>query len=395
MNEKPVIIVAAYNRVHSLQRLLYSLSRTSCPENTKLVISIDYSDDNIAIVDCANQFEWNAGDKEVIVHPVNLGLKNHILSCGDLTENYGSVIILEDDLYVSPFFFDYTLQALDFYSDDENISGVGLFNYMHLDRVSSEPFSPVADANDVYFIQYACSWGQAWTHEQWVRFREWYDTSPDLSLIPGIPENVLKWPDRSWKKYFIGYVVLYNKYFVLPRVSLTANFDDIGTNRTLSTYQLQSVLLVDQKKFQFCHLKESLAVYDSHFEIMPDIIKRFNKVFDGYDFAVDIYGYKNPDKIKESFLLTTKKSRNILHGYAREMKPHEMNVIFNIPGRDIVLCRKDELIPESGRDKILTYVKKFNYYYRNVFSFKELMRFALFRVYRLLGFFDKFHKVPR
>lgn len=395
IKKKPAIVVVAYNRLHSLQRLLYSLSRAICPEDTKLIISIDHSEGNTAIVDCAYQFEWDAGDKEVIVHPSNLGLRKHILSCGDLSEKYGSVIILEDDLYVSPFFFDYVVQALDFYSDDENISGIGLFNYRHTEKVSSEPFVPVADAGDVYFVQYACSWGQAWTKRQWTEFRIWHETNPDLVKIPGMPENVIRWPERSWKKYFIGYMVLHNKFFVQPRVSLTANFDDIGSNRTLSTYEVQSVLLIEQKEFKFKYLKESVAVYDSHFEIMPDKIKNTHMILSGYDFAVDLYGYKNPGKIKESFLLTTKKSRNKIHGYARELKPHEMNIFFNIHGDEIVLCRKGDILPESRKERILKYISAFNYFYRTTLSFREVMIFIRYKIYKKMGLFANYHKLPK
>jgi len=395
MNEKPVIVVVAYNRLDSLKRLLYSLNKATYPVDTKLIISIDHSEGNNAIVDYAEKFEWGAGEKEVIVHTGNLGLRNHIIKCGDLSLKYGSVIILEDDLYVSPFFYDYSLQAMKFYSRHDNISGIGLFNYKYNERVNPEPFSPVIDASDVYFLQYACSWGQLWTSGQWAGFRQWYNTGPDLTKIQGVPEHVLWWPKRSWKKYFIGYMVLHNKYFVYPRVSLTSNFDEIGSNRRLSTFELQSTLLIERKKFAFRELSESLAVYDSYFEILPGLVPGFNKVFRGYNFAVDLYGNKNPEVIKEDYLLTTKKSTKYLYGYAREMKPHEMNVFFNIPGNDIVLCKKDDLLPETGREKILKFVKKFNYYYRSTLSFCELIKFAMFRIYRKLGLFDKNHKVPK
>ena len=394
-NEKPVIIVVAYNRLNPLKRLLSSLSRAGYPENTKLVISIDHSDDNSAIIDCAKEFEWPAGDKEVIAHASNMGLRNHILSCGDLTEKYGSAIILEDDLYVSPFFYDYAVQALDFYRDDERISGIGLFNYRHIEKVSSEPFSPVVDAGDVYFIQYACSWGQAWTGKQWHDFKKWYDSGPDLTNIEGMPKHALRWPESSWKKYFIAYMVLKDKYFVYPRISLTSNFDDIGSNRTLSTPEVQSVLLLEQKKFNFKELNESIAVYDAHFEILPAIITGFNKQLERYDFAVDIYGHKIPDKIREDHILTTKRSRAYLHSYAREMKPHEMNVILNIPGNEIVLCRKDDLMPEPGKERILKFVSGFNYFYRTTLTFREVLIFLKYKIYKNLGLFAKNPNVPK
>ncbi|MBK8698381.1 MAG: hypothetical protein IPN29_02055 [Saprospiraceae bacterium] len=68
-----------------------------------LVISIDMSDDEVvyALVD---SFLWPHGDKRVIKRERRLGLKEHVWVCGNLTTTYGSIIMLEDDLVVSPIF---------------------------------------------------------------------------------------------------------------------------------------------------------------------------------------------------------------------------------------------------------------------------------------------------
>ena len=75
-----------------------------------IVISIDASDteDVIQLVDA---FRWEHGDKRVIQREVNLGLRRHAIACGNLTEEYGTVIVLEDDLYVSRNFYKYALHA--------------------------------------------------------------------------------------------------------------------------------------------------------------------------------------------------------------------------------------------------------------------------------------------
>ncbi len=384
-NNKPAIVVVAYNRLNSLKRLLESLKRGFYPEDTKLIISIDHSPDNSAVVDCAREFTWNAGEKVVISHPENLGLKRHIISCGDFSRQYGSVIILEDDLYVSPFFYQYTLQAIEFYENQDDISGIGLFNYTHIEKSDNpEPFNPAVDDADVYFIQYACSSGQAWSYKQWNAFRQWYDSNPDIKTIEGMPEHVLKWTERSWKKFFIAYLILQNRFFVFPRVSLTSNFDDVGTNRGLSTFEVQSILLLDDKTFSFKSLQDSDIIYDAHFEMLPEKIRTFNKKLNSYNFAVDLYGHKNPDTIKENFLLTTKKCKGYTHSFTRSLKPHEMNVIMDIQGSDIFLCRKNQLIPPDRKDKVFSFISKFNYYYRTTLSLSEIMIFVYFRIHRKL-----------
>lgn len=99
----PAIVVVAYNRPLSVTRLLNSLSKAKyLVDNITLVISIDFenSDKHREVVKVVNDFEWKHGQKQIIQYEKNIGLKNHIISCGDLTEVYGSIILLEDDLVV-------------------------------------------------------------------------------------------------------------------------------------------------------------------------------------------------------------------------------------------------------------------------------------------------------
>src|SRR5574344_1345043 len=96
------IVVVAYNRLESLKRILASLSRGEYPrEPVELIISIDRGD-NQEVLQYADAFPWPHGEKRVIYRPENLGLKRHILTCGDLTQDHDGIILLEDDLVVSP-----------------------------------------------------------------------------------------------------------------------------------------------------------------------------------------------------------------------------------------------------------------------------------------------------
>ncbi|MFW5700074.1 MAG: hypothetical protein ACOCWM_00155 [Cyclobacteriaceae bacterium] len=388
----PVIVVVAYNRLNSIKRLLGSLKKGNYPYNTKLVISIDYAPGNSPVVEYAREYEWEAGDKKVIVHPSNIGLRNHIISCGDFSLEYGSVIILEDDLYVSPHFYSYAQQVMEFYSAEPNIGGIALFNYQHIENTQHpEPFRPLADDSDVYFLQYACSSGQIWTADQWKAFRKWYDTNPDIKTVRGMPEHVLMWPERSWKKFFIAFLIETNRYFVYPRYSLTTNFDDVGTNRGMSTFEVQSVLLIAERRFSFKSFRDSESVYDAHFEMQPETLKHYNGKLKDYNFSVDLYGHKNIDRINEDFILTTKKCTSPVYSFARSLKPHEMNIMFDIQGEDIFLCNKKYIDRLVKREKVRKFVSDFNYYYRNILEMNEIMLFVRYKIYnigvKIKGFF--------
>ena len=173
MQQNPAIVIIAYNRLHCLQRLVGSVLAAHYPEggNVTLIISIDKSD-HLEVQQYAESIEWPHGDKKVISHTVHLGLKKHVLHCGDLTDQYDSVIMLEDDLLVSPWFYDYALQASEFYKADRAVAGISLYNYQIAEN-RFFPFHPLHDGSDVYFIQVASSWGQLFHKDKWIAFRQW------------------------------------------------------------------------------------------------------------------------------------------------------------------------------------------------------------------------------
>ena len=97
--QHPAIVVVTYNRPDSLTRLLGSLSKARYPDGVPLVISIDGGGNRERkVVKTAEEFPWPHGKKKVICHEKNLGLREHILSCGDLTERYDSEILLGIDI---------------------------------------------------------------------------------------------------------------------------------------------------------------------------------------------------------------------------------------------------------------------------------------------------------
>jgi hypothetical protein len=374
MKNNPAIVVVAYNRLEPLKRLLGSLKRTVVNEGeVRLIISIDNDDNkNKSIADYAESFEWLLGTKEVIYHPSRLGLKNHILKCGNLSEKYGTVILLEDDLYVSPYFLEYTKKAQDYYKNDKNIAGISLYNYRH-NEVDKAPFIPFIDNSDVYFIQMAASWGQSWTKEQWSQFYNWYKSNPDLNLIKGLPKEILKWKETSWKKYFISYLIHFNKFFTFPTQSFTTNFNDPGTHYIFHSHYSQSPLMVREKEPSFISFSEAKNLYDVNFEILPQIFKEFNSELSGFDFEVDLYGTKPAHSITKPYILTIKPCKNPIFSYARALKPHEINVFYNLKGEDIHLCRTEDVLQDEQLKTDI--VKNFPYFFRNIYDRREMNLF--------------------
>jgi hypothetical protein len=341
------IIVIGYNRPKALDRLLNSLLNAVYPGSVDLIISIDGGKGDKEtgrkgdeVREMAVKFKWPFGEKKLIFHETNLGLRNHVLSCGDISQDYDGVIVLEDDLYVSPAFYQYTLQAFEYYKDDPKIAGISLYSHAY-NETAQFPFIPLTDGSDVFFLQYASSWGQFWSRRNWASFREWYDNRAPEDKSPGkLPANIRLWPGNSWKKYFIGFIIRHDLYFVYPRRSLTTIFGDEGTNIRIRETFLQVPLWLEKQKFQFITIDESFAVYDVYCELDPGRLKRLAPSIAETEFEVDLYGMKSQEDTSKEFFLSSRKCSSPLRTFGREMKPHEMNILADIPGDYFTLGAK-------------------------------------------------------
>jgi hypothetical protein len=331
MTVLPAIIVVAYNRPATLKRLLQSIAASHFAEvQIPMVISIDEGD-NAEVVQAAENFKWPHGTLRIIKRDKHLGLKEHILQCGDLTDEYGAVIMLEDDLYVSPYFYDYTCQALNFYvGDDQQLAGISLYNY-EIDETIFAPFEPYDDGADIYFMQVASSWGQCWASAQWQGFRQWLAGNEKVSEHEYLPDYIARWGEHSWKKHFIRYLMATDRYFVFPRDSLSTNFGEPGTN-TDRRGLFQVELLTRPKAFKFCKINESKSIYDTSFELKAEVLKKLNPFFENYDFEVDLHNTKDLNQITSPWLLSSKNCANPVQSFSNDLKPLILNMVNNEPG---------------------------------------------------------------
>jgi hypothetical protein len=322
------IVVVGYNRKDSLKRLLTSLQNAvyKNQDNIDLVISLDYSGSK----DCfelAGAFEWSWGVKKIIQQKNRLGLKAHIISCGNLTDEYGAIILLEDDLYVSKYFYQYAVQVVSFYNNDPKIAGIALYNY-RFNEFAKCPFEPISDQYDNYFLKVPCSWGQIWTNSQWKSFLHFFnDRTNDEGIF--IPDIVKLWPlESSWKRVFFEYMIAENKYFVYPRISLSTNFGDAGQHYNNIVSIWQTPMLMQDKEFFLSKLEDSISVYDAFFELDEVAINKIKKT--NISISFDLNGIKPIDQIKSDYILSAKKCHSPLGVYSNSLYPYECNYIYNI-----------------------------------------------------------------
>lgn len=360
---KIAVIIVTYNRPDALHRLLQSVGKAIFPENVSvpLIISIDYSgEDSCKII--ADNFNWEYGEKEVIYYDSNLGLKEHILKCGDYSKHFDGIIMLEDDLYVSPWFYKYTSEAFSFIANNNQIAGISLYSYRY-NEFADLSFEPIDDGYDNYYMQVPSSWGQFWSKEQWQAFREQYEiykTQGDNCFKEEyrFPEGVLNWPSKtSWKKYFFKYIVANNKYIFFPRLSLTTNCGDPGEHFLRGTLKYHVPLQLREKNYGFSKVEESLSVYDYTMDISYSTVVRINPALERYSFEVDLYGLKNIRNPATEYYLSVRESSNPELGFTCQFYPTDLNILLNVSGGFFSLSKASNFVKEVSKEKYIQLAK--------------------------------------
>lgn len=330
MEAKITLVAVGYNRTDALQRLLHSLEKADYSySDVRLVISLDHSG-NEEVIRVAESFEWKYGEKIVLCHSTRLGLRRHIISCGDLTEKYGAVMVLEDDLYVSPDFYNYATKTLEKYGNHPKIAGIALNTKREL-LESSYPFFPLRQGDDIFFQQFATSWGQVWNARMWKGFRSWYDVNQELPRHKDVPEVILNYPETSWAKFYQTYIVDTGKYFVYSYESLTTNFGDAGQHFGASSVSSQSVLFYGKQKYRMPEFENGVK-YDIYGE--PVGLARYLGVAEE-DFTCDMWGRKRVEAYQRYVLSSRKLSYKVLKCFGMQMKPMELNIIEQVEGEGL------------------------------------------------------------
>jgi hypothetical protein len=159
------IVLFAYNRIGPLKKTVEYLQKCYLSSESDLFI---YSD---AAKNAADEIEVNkvrdfistiGGFKgiHIVKAAINKGLANSII-CGvsEIINQFGKVIVLEDDLLVSSNFLNYMNSALAFYEYQPKVFSVSGFIF--------EMKIPDDYVYDVFFTKRNCSWGWAMWKDRW------------------------------------------------------------------------------------------------------------------------------------------------------------------------------------------------------------------------------------
>jgi hypothetical protein len=160
------IALFVYNRPDHTKQTVESLQKNALSKESELFIFSDGPKNDAAkkqVMEVRDYIKTISGFKRVniIEKEKNSGLANSIIAgVTELCERFGSVIVLEDDLIVSPHFLEYMNAALERYEKNERVMQISGFMF---------PVELKA-LTDAVFLPFTSSWGWATWQRAWQQF---------------------------------------------------------------------------------------------------------------------------------------------------------------------------------------------------------------------------------
>ncbi len=244
MNLAPIVLFV-YNRPQHTLRTLEALALNHLAKESILYIFADGPKDSANVEILANlaktreiikSKEWCK--KTIIVEAeINKGLARSIIDgVSKIVNEYGKIIVLEDDLVVSPYFLRYMNDALNTYSEDTSVACISGYVYPTRKKMP-----------ETFFIKGSDCWGWSTWKRAWDIFEsdstklmkelqsrsltskfDFDNTYPYTLML----QEHITGINNSWAIRWYASTFLKNKYCLHPGTSLVQNIgiDGSGTH---------------------------------------------------------------------------------------------------------------------------------------------------------------------
>ncbi|GAA0213597.1 glycosyltransferase [Methylophaga marina] len=164
MKKLAPIILFVYNRPIHTKHTVQALQKNTLASQSEIFIYSDgaKNDNQRELVNAVRKYlKEIEGFKKITVieRHANLGLANSIIDgVTKIVNEFGKVIVLEDDLVTSPYFLSYMNDGLSLYENDENVASIHGYVY------------PIDRLPETFFIKGADCWGWATWKRAWNIF---------------------------------------------------------------------------------------------------------------------------------------------------------------------------------------------------------------------------------
>ena len=242
MNVLAPIVVFTYNRPEHTLRTINALLMNPLANKSDIIIYSDSArtaNDNKAVDEVRNYISEITGFRSIkVIHRnKNFGLAESIIQgVTEALQQSEKIIVLEDDMVVSPYFLEYMNEALEQFVDDDRVISVHGYVY------------PVdIELPEAFFLPGADCWGWATWRRGWALFNsdgqylldelvrrhliQEFDYNGAYPFLNMLKEQI-KGENDSWAVRWYASAFLTNKLTLYPGRSLVNNIgnDSSGTH---------------------------------------------------------------------------------------------------------------------------------------------------------------------
>ena len=234
------ILLFVYNRPEHTQRVIASLRNNEEANQSHLFVYSDSWKDNndeTAVRKVRQLIHSISGFKEITIieRNKNWGLAHNIID-GVTTQvnRFGRVIVIEDDLLISPYFLRFMNEALECYKNEQQIGHIQAYD-----------FTQNTSLPDTFLIKWTGSWGWATWEDRWkladwemrsyAAFRRSRQDREFEKLQKGINRMLKQQMEGkldSWAVRWCYSLFVNDRLTVYPKISRTQNigFDGSGVH---------------------------------------------------------------------------------------------------------------------------------------------------------------------
>jgi hypothetical protein len=237
VNLAPVSLFV-YNRLDHTHQTIEALQKNILSDETNLFIFSDApknKEQADAVYEVRNYIKTIDGFKSVTIveRNSNFGLARSIIEgVTSIVNEYGRVIVLEDDLVTSPYFLQFMNDGLDLYELNEDVASIHGYVY------------PIDGLPETFFMRGADCWGWATWKEKWALFEpdgtvlldelkrknltKRFDFNGAYAFTQMLIDQI-DGKNNSWAVRWHASAFLKNKYTLYPGKSLVLNIGHDGS----------------------------------------------------------------------------------------------------------------------------------------------------------------------
>jgi hypothetical protein len=279
MNLAPIVLFT-YDRLWHTKQTVEALQNNLYAEESNLFIFSDgpkTDKDEPKVKEVREYLKAIKGFKniEIIERDKNWGLANNIIDAvTKIVNEYGRIIVLEDDIITSPYFLKYMNEALEMYESEEKVASIHGYVY---------PLPYPEKLPETFFIRGADCWGWATWKRAWKYFE-----SDGCKLLMKLKErneldlfdfngtylyskmlrDQVKGKNDSWAIRWYASAFLNDMLTLYPKKSLVKNIglDNSGTHCELSkAFDVDIIEHINLYKIPIEENKEARRQFEIYF----------------------------------------------------------------------------------------------------------------------------------